>query len=67
MLSIWKKHNYFDLESIVDEILITHNMTRQTVYYIYLLNDKFEVPNTITQKMVAKVAFKNSANIKYVA
>ena len=42
-------------------------MTRQTVYYIYLLNDKFEVPNTITQKMVAKVAFKNSANIKYVA
>ena len=39
-------------------------MTRQTVYYIYLLN---EVPNTITQKMVAKVAFKNSANLKYVA
>ena len=38
-------------------------MTRQTVHFIYLFADKFEVPNTITHKMVAKVASKNYANI----
>ena len=38
-------------------------MTSQAVHFIYLFNDKFEVPNTIAHKMVAKVASKKSANI----
>ena len=47
-----------------DKVLITLNMTRQTFHFMYLFNDKFEVPYTITQKKVAKVASKNSVNIK---